>query len=52
MRAVDAILVTLLALAFVAVVMSKNAQTANVISQFFGMITGAMQTLMKPVTGG
>lgn len=46
------VLTAIVGVAIVAVLVSKNAQTPQVLNSFWGGFSGAIQTATGPVTGG
>jgi hypothetical protein len=46
------VLTAIIGVAIVAVLVSRNAQTPQVLNSFWGGFSGALQTATGPVTGG
>jgi hypothetical protein len=51
MNTLDGVLAALVALALIAVVVSKNATTASAISSGAGSIASLLKTVMNPLAG-
>ena len=52
MTSMVTVLTAIIGVAIVAVLVSKNAQTPQVLNSFWGGFSGAVQTAVSPVAGG